>query len=80
MQRPVFTNTLKRLNRKEALTPAQKRESAAYLIKEHKISPRQACKMLNLRTSVMCYKPNPKDDTLVIDRLTSLADGSQGIC
>ena len=30
--------------------------------------------MLKLSTSVMYYKPKPKDDSPVIDKLTSLAD------
>ena len=47
---------------------------AEHLIKEHRISQRQAFKAVGLPQSTARYKPNPKNDGPVIDQLQELVD------
>ena len=44
------------------------------MIKEHRVSCRQACKAVNLPRSTFNYKPKLKDDTQVIEQLNHLVD------
>lgn len=44
------------------------------MIKEHRVSCRQACNAVNLPRSTFNYKPKLKDDTLIIEQLNHLVD------
>jgi len=44
------------------------------MIKEHAVSCRQACKLLNLPRSTFNYKPKLKDDGELIDQLKAMVD------
>lgn len=44
------------------------------MIKEHRVSCRQACKVLNLPRNTYRYTPKLKDDTQVIEQLNSLVE------
>lgn len=45
----------------------------AYLVKEHKLSIRQACSSVNIARSAFYYQPKERDDTEVIELLNHLA-------
>lgn len=49
------------------------------MIKEHKVSCRQACKLLSLPRSTFNYKPVIKDDSEIIHQLASLVDNHPAI-
>jgi len=55
------------------LRPRDKRERAAYLQKEYKVSVARACNVVDLQRSMWYYRSN-RDDTEVMDKLNSLAD------
>ncbi len=44
------------------------------MIKEHRVSCRQACKAVNLPKSTYNYKPKAKDDAQVIEQLNQLVE------
>lgn len=46
-----------------------------YLHRDHKMSVRQACILLNISSSVYHYKPKPKNDQAIITALEVLAEG-----
>jgi putative transposase len=53
--------------------PAVKRQLIAGLRAEHKLSERQACRIVSLRRSVYRYKPRPNRDEEVVKPLLELA-------
>src|SRR5215210_1694507 len=61
--------------RKKAVKPAVKRQLIVGLRQEHKLSERQACKIVSLRRSVYRYKPRPNRDQEVVKLLLELAQG-----
>lgn len=44
------------------------------MIKEHKVTIRQACVAAQISRSTFCYKQKPKDDTMIIDALNNLIE------
>lgn len=65
---------IKRCDGKKALEPEEKGQLAEYIIKEHKVSCRQACKLLSIPRSTFNYKPVVKDDSKLIDELNELVE------
>ena len=56
------------------MRPAEKRELIDYCKTSFRISPRQACVLFGISTSVYYYQVKRKDDTEVIEQLSALAD------
>lgn len=54
--------------------PDDKRSLVDYMIQEHKISKRQACKAISLPLSTSAYRLKPKNDDAVIEQLNMLVD------
>lgn len=54
--------------------PAIKREVVEYVVQEHSLNIRQACKCVSLERSSFYYSPKRKDDTEVIDCLNDLSE------
>jgi len=53
--------------------PKARRLAALHLIEQHRISERRASKVLGLHRSTARYKPNPRDDSELIERMQFLA-------
>ena len=62
----------KKPDRKKALTPQEKRESVAHLVKDEQLSNRKACKLMGISRTTCQYKAKPKDDAQLQDALTAL--------
>jgi putative transposase len=54
--------------------PAEKRDSAMFLIEHHSLSVRQACKVMKLSSSTFYYEPKIKSDDEIIDELKKLSE------
>lgn len=65
---------MKELVEKKAVSSAQRRELARYLIEEHKASKRRASRCSGISRSSLYYEPKPKDDSEVIDLLSKLSE------
>lgn len=50
-----------------------KRQAALHLIENHEISERRAAKVLSLQRSTQRYKPHPRDDSKLAERMTEIA-------
>src|SRR5215208_3213921 len=66
---------LERGARKKAVRPAVKRQLIVGLREEHKLSERQACKIVSLPRSVYRYQPQPNRDEEIVKLLLELAQG-----
>lgn len=53
---------LKDLLSRNDLGPTDKRQAVAYSTQEHAISIRRACKLLGTHSSLILYRPKPKDE------------------
>jgi putative transposase len=54
--------------------PDEQRNAAGFLVEEHNISVRQACKTVKMARTTYAYKPKPSDDTEVIYELGKLVE------
>src|SRR5215204_3921288 len=76
VRRTVFgASHLERGARKKAVKPAVKRQLIVGLRQEHKLSERQACKIVSLRRSVYRYQSRPNRDQELVKLLLELAQG-----
>jgi putative transposase len=57
---------------KKVLGPGEKKVVVEYMVEEHGVSHRQACKAVSLPRSSYQYKPKAKDDESIISELQSL--------
>ena len=54
--------------------PAQKKEMTAYIINQHPLNIRQACRCVGLERSSYYYQPKRQEDTTLIDCLNELSE------
>jgi putative transposase len=59
------------------VTARERRPLVEYAMKAHGVSRRRACRCVGLSRSVWDYTPRPRDDSPVIEALTTLADRHQ---
>jgi hypothetical protein len=59
--------------RKKAIKPSERRELAKYAIREHGLSERQACKIMNLSRSVFRYEVRKRDEQELTQELLAVA-------
>jgi putative transposase len=57
--------------------PKAKRLAALHLVEAHEVSERKAAQVLGLQRSTMRYKPHPRDDTKLAERMKELATANR---
>ena len=57
--------------------PKLRRETAKYVTEKYKTSVSRTCKVLGLARSTFDYKEHPRDDSVVANALTELADNNK---
>lgn len=55
------------------MTPAARREAVAHLQEHCDVSQRCACRLVGISRSTVRYRPQPRDDTALVERLRELA-------
>ena len=70
----IENRAMKSADRKNAITPSEKRETVGYLVEQEQLSVRKACKIVAIPRSTYEYKAIPKDDAPVQEALTALTD------